>query len=591
MHLSDPIRKYLMTASPTLRGLRYLLALQLAFFCVLALRAAFFHATALIYGNPPDLTIFTPWIAGVVGDGEGTEMKILVVGFVGLTICTWFISRMKPVMGMEALSSWRFLLIANILTLSSIAGLTIAQAPASLAFSKSAGIEFSWLALILFIGFAVLPVAKRWKIQFLTYLVIVTCTLISEYPFHLYNYSYVLEPAVKAISAQPLSTIVAQYDLLLSLTALPFVIAKVDLNLYKVFLQLANTGFVLWMFYELHKIVRKEIVLLCAFSYVLAKYYLNISDPYTTPQILFLRLELWFPLYVLVRHHGLVSKWVLGYLVSILLLSHTFGLLVSLAYLTFLAALCASQRTPDQFKEAGIAGAVIIPAIALTNFLVSNQRLDDYMKHQISFMKIGQDSGFWLLASVFIFCAVVVFERNKVSNKNLANSLLFFLFSFQAAYFFGRSHENNILNISTPLIFCVAIAINTLWSQTKLVKPAALLAAAFLSTAVASEWADKARSFYYHGLSPRFEMARGDFSAISSTPEYASLFDGKTIICFPYSALDFYLFYYRIGNYGKLDQSTFRSCNSILFLQDFQDYSDQLHRAGFTLQVLNTREF
>ena len=573
----------------TLRALLLLLSIATL---VWVLRIVHYASVEHIYGQIPDLNLFTPWLHLYAQSRKGIELPVLFVALMSLCLGAWICSRYFSARLKQAFSSMPALLLGNFIAVFAIVFFLF---PGK---EHSVGAFFHWelhpslLGFALFIAFSLIPFGKKYSYPLIGFSIVIICTLISTSAISLYNYSYIVEPVMRAMAGQSLSEVVSQYDALLPLTISPFVAQHWDLNQYKVLLQIANTVFNVWMFYVLYKMVRKEVFLFAIILFVLAKYHLNLSDATKVPQVSFLRLEIWLPLYVLVRRYGLTSIAPVLYLCVMIVLSKTFATIFAGLYVGFLFLRKLSGGQDLSWKRIVTISVIVVSMAVFAQLLFSNERLSDYLRFQISFWPLGTQSFFWVVAPLLIFCAGLIFSQTGEEAKAYnANGLLIFLCCGALVYFLGRSHENNLLNISSILIFTLAIALNYLSYEMKLLVPLLSLVSAFLVTDVASNLKLKLDSFAQHRLSPTMPFAAGDFSGLQSAPSFPAFFDGKSLYCFPNSSLELYFYHYQLGNYKKFPIRQYRTCSTILYMKDLQTYARELEKNGYLLQVINSPEF
>lgn len=572
----------------TLRALLLLLAIATL---VWILRIVHYASVEHIYGQIPDLNNFTPWLHLYAQSRKGIELPVLFVALLSLCLGAWVCARYFSTQLRQAFNSLPTLLLGNFIALFTILVFLFPGKEHSVATFFHWELHPSLLGFFLFIAFILTPYGKKYSYPILGFATVVICTLISTSPFSLYNYSYIIEPVMRALAGQSLSEVVSQYDVLLPLSISPFIAQHWDLNQYKVLLQFANTIFNVWMFYTLYKMVRKEVFLFAVILFILAKYQLNLSDATKVPQVSFLRLEIWLPLYVLVRRYGLASVAAVLYLCAMIVLSKTFATIFAGMYLGFLFLRKWSGSQELSWKRILTIILIVATVAVLAQLFFSNARLSDYLRFQISFWPLGTQSFFWVIAPLLIFCAVLIFSRTREDEKVYnANGLMIFLCCGALVYFLGRSHENNLLNVSAILIFTLAIALNYLSQEMKLLVPTLGLLSAFLVTDVANQVKLKLDSFAQHRLTPTMPFAAGDFSGLQSAPNFPAFFDGKSLYCFPNSSLELYFYHYQLGNYKKLPIEQFRTCSTILYMKDLRTYAQDLEKNGYLLQVVNSPE-
>jgi hypothetical protein len=200
-------------------------------------------------------------------------------------------------------------------------------------------------------------------------------------------------------------------------------------------------------------------------------------------------------------------------------------------------------------------------------------------------------SFFWLVAPTLLFCVWTLFS-NTSGNLNLDQGcqLLVFLCCGSLVYFFGRSHEENILNIATPLIVCLGLALERIAARLRVSIFLVVVFCGLMSGDVLRIVVQRIDAFRAHGLSPYSAVAAGDFTHLKSEHLALNVDDGKTISCFPYSALEFYYHHFQYGNYRHLPLSELQVCGTILKKEDVQRYENSLKSRGMKLQIINSGE-
>jgi hypothetical protein len=213
--------------------------------------------------------------------------------------------------------------------------------------------------------------------------------------------------------------------------------------------------------------------------------FLNIEyHPALTPQVLSHRLDMWVPLVLMSTIWGLDSiKTSLAFAASYALDS-TFGFLAASVYLVALSVQVFARRATMGTRSASlrvVAGAVPIVVVAAAQKLVFGSFMSAgatyYLNVKLGFLPISPTSLFWPVALLLGWAiATFVIHRQEPSSRW---GLLICLFAVaQLTYFFGRSHDHNLLNISGVWLFVIFLAID---QATELGLFAAPVAAALVS--------------------------------------------------------------------------------------------------------------
>ena len=112
----------------------------------------------------------------------------------------------------------------------------------------------------------------------------------------------------------------------------------------------------------------------------------------------------------------------------------------------------------DYAKQCATPLAIILFAFATAYFLFKNNEFPNYsgyyQKIGIGFIQISSTSFYWYILAMLSTVVILLFKlRNRVSSTYLVSGfLLTYCAIGNSIYFFGRSHEHNILNISIVLL-------------------------------------------------------------------------------------------------------------------------------------------
>lgn len=288
----------------------------------------------------------------------------------------------------------------------------------------------------------------------------------------IYDYGYFLGPALKIGQGEPLKSFFMQYSLL------GVLIFKVMEDLGMKIWQMQATlvaVFTIWLFLYLVLISRfikdQLLITLFLFSLFLFRYLFIYHDPIRVPAVLPFRLDLWVPLFLGAYKFGLLSPLTSLGFVLIYVLDNTFGPLFLVVYLIFAAEELYRQWQAGGIKilteaiwvkRIGLIGIFIIAGsiFQLVNFgSLTSPAIKIYQQIQLGFMPIDRLSPFWLIWLVLPF-VVWMFSLEKVPTVRRLYFFLLGLFSVQMVYFYGRSHDNNLLNLAGIWLTIFFLAIN-----------------------------------------------------------------------------------------------------------------------------------
>jgi hypothetical protein len=303
-------------------------------------------------------------------------------------------------------------------------------------------------------------------------LVLVPACFLASSPITWEDYSYVFAPALRLVTGASLADIYFQYDLLLSLLAAGWMKLGLALSSFQLVAQASFFLVILGVYLLARRLFRhQELAALLLAALVLGRLYASPWDPATVFQVCGWRLDLWLPLLVLACRLGPWHWSVAMYCGALLILHRTFGIIYSAAYLQLLLTLCAIEYLDDPARPpltsalAGYGRRLLRPAIGiaacwiLSALLFHNAQFPNYagyyQKIGIGFMRIATDSFYWYVPALLSSAVALLLGLRKLLPAGYLGSgfLLTYCAIGNSIYFFGRSHEHNILNISVVLLF------------------------------------------------------------------------------------------------------------------------------------------
>lgn len=299
---------------------------------------------------------------------------------------------------------------------------------------------------------------------------------IATSPISMVDYSYVLSPALRLLNGVPLSDIYFQYDLFLSLIPALWMKLNIDLKLLEITAQLSYYLLFIGMFIFSKKyFANKNLPVFLLITVVLIRFYAVMTDASALYQVTPLRLELWFIVLLLVYYKG-VYHWSVALTLGILLLLHrNFGLIYFLSYIQLIFTLFIVEyvQVVQTKKMEGssfvsilknhlllnyknvliIMGCIVASLFLFKGFIPESALI--YQKIGVGMIQISTQSFFWYISVLFSLTFVLLLlYKNKLTVTYFNTGLLIIYFAIgNSIYFFGRSHEHNILNLATSFVF------------------------------------------------------------------------------------------------------------------------------------------
>jgi len=205
------------------------------------------------------------------------------------------------------------------------------------------------------------------------------------------------------------------------------------------------------------------------------------ADVAAVPQVSPLRLDLWILPVALALRFGLRHWGVALSLGALCLFSRSIGVLylggygLALAADLFAARLSLSEtaRVPWS-RELSLFCRRLLPSllillgcIGLTALILGSPISDAallYRKLGVSQIRVVQSSFYWWLLPLTALTAGLAFWQRAELGEKRGSALLLLvgLLISSSIYFFGRSHENNLLNLSAPFLTCYFLCLDLL---------------------------------------------------------------------------------------------------------------------------------
>jgi hypothetical protein len=425
------------------------------------------------------------------------------------------------------------------------------------------------------------------------------------------DYTYVYAPALRLLQGVAPSQIYFQYDLLPSLLAAAWMKLGLDLNDFRVVGQAGYYVALAAVFLLSSKLFRrKELAYFLLAALVLGRIYASPFDATLCFQTTPVRLDLWLPLLLVVYRMG-PYHWSAGLTCGLLLLLvKNFGIIYSLAYLQLLMTLWllryldTESRGPLLESLTGHARRCLAPVAIIvcsglgSYFLFHNSEYGNfagyYQKIGIGFMQISRSSFYWYVPALFGVVLMLLFKlRNQLSPTYLTVGLLLTYCAIgNSVYFFGRSHENNIINIAIVLLFLFFLMLDLAarylgeeagsgGTGSFFRKHGTVAAASVLIFGIVVSYSD---SISKKGIIQYLNAVNGQISYTAITPEnYEDYFakvrqaTGNSRKLFFLHESDFALYYY--GGYAQVGYcNPFRSW---IFTKDLHRYLQSLLDGGY----------
>lgn len=303
-----------------------------------------------------------------------------------------------------------------------------------------------------------------------------------------FDYAFTLAPAMRLIQGVPIHAIYFQYDLLISLIAALWL--KLGLKPYdlQIIGMISAFAFLLGMYiFSKQYFLEKKLSIYFFALLLLVRYFGLYAEISTEFQMTPLRLDLWLILLFVAYKKG-VHHYSTGITLGLLYIFHrNFGFIYCIAYFELIGILFALDVIKEGFrisikkhlllnwKSLTIIGvSIIISAILFHGFLPESAL--HYQFIGIGMMKISPYSFYWYMPILYSMAFTLLLILRKQLSLHYFNIGLFIIFIAigNSLYFFGRSHENNIIKTSANyiLVFFLVLDLiqNLMENSTKFIR-------------------------------------------------------------------------------------------------------------------------
>ena len=445
-------------------------ALGLSSILLFALQSLFIalHPRIIAAGPAIDPALVTPWVRWAVADPDGIELPIASAGMAAFLGGVAALARFGTPTRRRALA-------ISVCVVGGLLAIAIIARTRSTEFLPPA--EPSAGTLLVVLGGASLwlihVVAKHatavWRIVALVIsAVVLTAAIVLSLPeAAVVDYSYYIGPALKHLQGSRLGSFYMQYDLLGTLLFEGLMTLRLQLHQMQLVLALLLAAWFGLYWLLIRRLFRHRTIGLMLFVALVIVRFLNISyHPAFVPQVLPHRLDMWVVLVLLASHWGLDSIKTSLAFAAAYAFDSTFGFLAAGAYVVALSVQSVDRRatagTRATLLRVGMLAAPMAVVAAAQKAVfgsIVSPAASYYLDVKLGFLPISSTSLFWPIALLLGWAtATFVLHRQEPSSRW---GLLICIFAVtQLTYFFGRSHDHNLLNISGVWLFAIFLAVD-----------------------------------------------------------------------------------------------------------------------------------
>jgi hypothetical protein len=448
-----------------------------AFALTLGLRWLFFHFSERIWALREEVPIesITPWARWAMQDRDGAEPQVLLLLILILVALT---TAAINLMGRVSAASRKFAAVSCLIGSEIFLAFEPLNPPVR-------QIDREWPHILVVVGGVLLvALAVQWAGRrpatygLLLLLSIPVCFLTALPQSLSPDLAAILAPALRLRSGFPLHDIYFQYDLFPSLIAMGWRWLGADPAMFSFctrtsyFLLLAGCFFLARRLFADPRLASLLLVALCA-----VRVYGGIYEANASPQVTPLRVDLWILLLAAALHFGL-EHWVVGLTTALVFFFlRGFGLLYVGSYaLALTADFCARRaalpKPPALLEDIAASLRRVMPSLVLVVAGIAAARLAfgsfipdavaTYHRLGLGMMRIAPSSFYWWIAPGIAAAAALAFRSRQFLPEKRAQAALFALALAigNSIYFFGRSHENNLINVSASLLLSFFLGVD-----------------------------------------------------------------------------------------------------------------------------------
>jgi len=429
-----------------------------------ALSATIYHIEA-----NPDIHNINPWLSEYLKDNDGIELYVLTLAMpayllLGLFIVEKINFRLKY-LSIIGIRLFYFLLVCLFFSsafLKATHHLKIDIDNILIVFLLVSAISIS----IIKLSKRSLPFWSKLLLLFSFLIFLFLLGLLINSPPSIFDYSYYIGPANKIIDGEKLGTFYMQYNVFG--TYLFVLMQKFDLRVHEMFVVLILI-FSLWIFLyrktALLLFQNKTYVFLFLFTLIIIRCVAISGGPVSIPQVSAIRMDLWVPVLLVLLIYGFESSVTASAFSICYLLDDVFGFMYLTLYVLMLFMLFIKRGAGSfHFRQLLILLPIILSFII--HFLVfgsiSSPAGKMYSNLHLGFMPVSKFSSFWLIALLLTMCLYVLYQSRK---NQITHLFILGIACIQLTYFFGRSHEHNLLNISGIFIFILFLTLDRLYTH------------------------------------------------------------------------------------------------------------------------------
>jgi hypothetical protein len=420
-------------------------------------------------GANTDFTDLNAWLWGCARENDGIELYVMTLAMPVYILASYLVMHFSTIhfsfLSKKRISIFYFILLAVFTIINFI-------------FKE----QIIFKTLIVFLAAIVLSIilvyltrfkfnlAARIVLYLMLFVIVTLIGLLGYNTPSVYDYSYYIGPAIKLLDGEKLGTFYIQYNLLG--TFLFAAMQKYPLGINDMwFVLIIIFSFWMTLYLKVASLLFKNrnMIVLFLFALIIVRCLSIWGGPVWIPQVSSIRMDLWVPILIVVSYFGFQSIITAIVFSLCYLLDDVFGFLylalyVAILFYCFFLKLYNDKRIMIRIKDIML---FVLPVISfIIHFIIFGSLGSPagkiYSNMHFSFLPISIFSSFWLIAWALPICLYFLCQNKQ---NRILYLFIFGIMCIQLAYFFGRSHEHNLRNISGITIFIFFLTIDTIYSM------------------------------------------------------------------------------------------------------------------------------
>lgn len=466
-----PVKKHLPILKPATVNSRHYKSLPKpeAFF-LLTLLFLLFYALFLAFApyihqqKTIDTSTINPWVAVWMTETDGKEFFVMTLAFPVYLLAAYFIgTRLQPIIGFLSNKRLHYLyfitvalvFIINFIFKENVKLITILIIVLAV-----------WILTHVILYLSTLHFS-RWFVSGVLLVLLSLISLLVNTPPSIFDYGFLIGPANKILQGETPGTFYMQYNALSTFFVALLQLFKLDIHF--IFAAFAFV-FAIWiLLYQrlVHQVFEHtKIATLFILALIIVRCFAVSDGPINQPQVSPLRMDLWVPLVLIVIRFGFQSAVTALCFSLMYLADDVFGLMYLGLYLCIWTAENIFNKNFFSIKKLVFVIPVLL--VLLIHWClfhsISSASGKIYASLHIGFLPISPSSSFWFIAWFIPLCLLILMSSGK--QKTLV-AFAFGVVCIQLSYFFGRSHDNNLLNISGIFVFVLFWTFDVLYASAK----------------------------------------------------------------------------------------------------------------------------